>query len=221
MPAEPHRLPAPIAPCDDCRHRSRCGASGETCLSFEGYLTGRTSWRSQPRTPSKRLTGRVRKQEAAAAIEEAAEVLRLEKRLYKRLWARAHPDSGRASRKAWEASHVEQRRAATRKWHHVHHEQSLAIARAWKTAHRAELLERRRTLSAQRREQLNAQRRARYPKDRARILELGRLWRARNAEGVNARQRERRASLVERSHAATAPPPRVYYRGDVAGELRT
>jgi hypothetical protein len=207
---EPHRLPAPIAPCDDCRHRASCGASGLTCAAFERYSVGRTSWRSQPRNPSKRLTGQIRKFEAASAAAELEEIRQLEKRAYKREWARAHPQSGRQSRLEWEKLHVEQRRASRRRWHFAHHEESLAAARAWKRTHRAELLERRRTLPAPLRAELNESRRARYLTNRARILELDRRWRARNSDSVNARRRARRAAAAK--SALQVPPSRVRYR---------
>jgi hypothetical protein len=38
------------APCDDCRHRHHCGATGDACLSFKAFADLKP-WRGKPKRP--------------------------------------------------------------------------------------------------------------------------------------------------------------------------
>jgi hypothetical protein len=88
MPAT-HFARVPCAPCDDCRHRATCGASGLICEAFAAYVegvNGRSSsvWQQLPRIPRKRLSARACKADAPLADDGAAEVRRIEQRTYMR-----------------------------------------------------------------------------------------------------------------------------------------
>jgi hypothetical protein len=45
-----HELLGPC-PCDNCRHVSRCGATGEACLAFFEYQKTGKGWLLMPKQP--------------------------------------------------------------------------------------------------------------------------------------------------------------------------
>jgi hypothetical protein len=197
------------APCDDCRHRAVCGASGLVCRAFDSYTRGGSHWQRLARVPGKRITARIRKHHAAAVLEEAEEVRRREKRVYMAAWRARNGERVRAREraryerlKATAPEKLARIRAYQRAWVKAHPEAARRSSKRWQERNIEKVRAARRRAYHANPQASAALNRAYRETHRERVREIHRAWHALRREEVSARRRERYAKNRERILAA-------------------
>jgi len=203
-----HVASVPRAPCDLCRHRALCGASGLICEAFAAYVEGvggrsSSGWQRLPRIPQKQLTERAR--EADAADDGAAEVERIEKRAYMRAWRDRNRERVRAQGrerlrrlKASDPQRLARMRERVRAWAKAHPQAMRESSLRWAREHREQVNERRRAHP-----ESDAAARAWRLAHLEHCRELNRAWKVLHRDEVNAQRRARYAQDPSRTREAT------------------